>query len=156
MNANHELLNSEQLDVNQIRRSLFDRVVKWNVDRDHTTFNHTLETQMLAEELFEFCDFERQTAKDAGIDFAKAYSICDWPEPINGDKIATVISRDALADAAGDLIFIAIGTIAKLGLNPYNVLKTICDHNDAKGKIKDAQGKIIKCADFIEPIHEVR
>lgn len=124
-------------------RELFDRIIKWNSDRENMGFNHLNETKMLAEELFEFCGYSRQAAKDAGKEFAKKYS---------GDATKEINKSD-LADAAGDLIFISIGTIAKLGLDPYEVLKRICDHNDAKGSKKDADGKIIKNDDFKEPEH---
>ena len=142
METNNELLNE---------RYIFDRVVNWNVKRDNTAFKHELETQMLAEELFEFCGYERKRAKELGIDFANIHSV-DGMTLILADT--DIISE--LADAAGDLIFIAIGTISKLGLDPYEVVKKICDHNDAKGSKKDAQGKIVKDADFVEPIHEVQ
>lgn len=121
--------------------NIFKRIEQWNIDRDNTNFSHFNETKMLVEELFEFCGYERKDAKALSYKFAEEHSL------------GRLYSTDDLADAAGDMIYIAVGTIVKLGLDPYTVMKTICDHNDAKGKLKDKYGKIIKDDKFIEPIH---
>jgi len=123
--------------------NLFDRVIAWNNFRCNTNFNHFLETKMWAEELFEFCGYSREESKCLSIKFAKEHS---GKNPV---------IREAMIDASGDISFIAIGTIMKLGGNPEEVLRTICDHNDAKGSKKDKDGKILKDATFIEPIHEI-
>ena len=125
---------------------IFNRVVKWNEDRNNTNFNLGLEVRMLAEELYEMCGYKRETAKEAGKKFSREYAV-SLTEVLSKDRV------DSVADAAGDLIFIAIGTIMKLGLDPKEVMTRICDANDKKGSKKDADGKIIKNADFVEPVH---
>lgn len=123
-------------------KDIFENIINWNKERDNLNFNHTTEIKMLAEELFEFCGYSREKAKMLSKDF------------ISNHNCNKEISKSDLADAAGDLIFIAVGTIAKLGLNPYEVMTKICEHNNAKGKAKDSDGKIIKNSNFIEPVHK--
>lgn len=120
---------------------VFEEIIKWNQVRDNLNFNHSTEIKMLAEELFEFCGYSREEAKTLSKDFLLHHNI------------SNNITKSDLADAAGDLIFIAVGTIAKLGLDPSEVMYKICKHNNAKGKVKDSDGKIIKSDNFIEPEH---
>lgn len=149
MNEFSDLIKEVE-DEQRLAADIFDRTVKWNIQRDNTKFNHDLETKMLAEELYEFCLQSRSQAKASGKEFSRLYS----PLPARANSIAiSSKEHDDLIDAAGDLIFIAIGTIYKLGANPKEVLRRICDANDKKGSKKDADGKIIKSADFIEPVH---
>lgn len=138
------------------KEDIFARVAKWNKDRDNTSFSHFNETKMLAEELFEFCGYTRSDAKEFGEGFAIAESSKEYRfnhDMLVDAEVGFIAESTELVDAAGDLIFIAIGTIMKLGHDPYTVLKTICDANDAKGNKKDADGKILKDDTFIEPIH---
>lgn len=165
------------IDVNKNttsdRRELFDRIIKWNESRDNSNFNHILETKMLAEELFEFCGFNREDSKYFGKVFANLFSghylkttiindiegIADPSDQKSQPGITLIpesgaerpIAYSDLVDAIGDIIFIAIGTIYKLGYDPVDVLTIICDHNDTKGSLKDADGKIIKDESFVEP-----
>lgn len=148
--------NVHKLIIND-GRELFDRVAKWNQDRNNTIFNHFLETKMLAEELFESCGYSREESKANGRDFAAEHSNLNAEKDGNFLLINTglsAITKSDLADAYGDQIFIAIGSIFKLGLDPYEVLKRICVHNDAKGSKKDKDGKILKDKTFVEPVHD--
>jgi len=130
---------------------MLKRIVKWNEERDNMKFNHFNETRMLAEELFEFCGYKRSLAKKLALQFAENHASLEVYE--NNFSNNTENEKSDLADAAGDLIFIATGTIAKLGFDPDEVMTRICDHNDAKGKKKDAYGKILKDKTFVEPKH---
>jgi len=136
--------------------NLFERIVKWNKDRDNMKFNHYNETKMLAEELYEFCGYPRAEAKANGVDFAEDHSMFsdekDGRFEYNHDGVNYVYKED-VADALGDLIFIAIGGLGKLGYNPEDILLRITEANEKKGSKKDADGKIIKDIDFVEPDH---
>jgi predicted HAD superfamily Cof-like phosphohydrolase len=57
-------------------------------------------------------------------------------------------------DALVDIIFVAIGSMHKLGLTPQQIVRAIeivCDANDQKQANKDANGKIMKDHNFISP-----
>jgi UDP-N-acetylmuramoylalanine-D-glutamate ligase len=148
-------------DMVQPNDNLLSRIVKWNQKRNNMEFNHKRETQMLAEELYEFLGYERGNAKELSRDFS-AQSGKEQFYDESGNIVLiydskaesrVTITKSDLADAAGDIAFIAIGTIAKLGLNPREVLERITIHNEAKGSVKDQHGKIIKDETFVEPIH---
>lgn len=130
--------------------TILDRIVNWNKERDNMTFKLTTEVKMLSEELFELCGYNRELSKKLALLFMEEHIKLDNG---NFDNLTEDEIKDMIADAAGDLIFIATGTIAKLGLDPNEVMTRICDHNDAKGKKKDAFGKILKDETFIEPKH---
>ena len=63
------------------------------------------------------------------------------------------------ADAFGDIIVFAIGALMKICIKnpelgtPEELLERIMIANDAKGNKVDADGKIIKDKEFVEPIH---
>lgn len=125
--------------------NIFKRVEQWNIDRDNTQFSLFTEVKMLAEELYELIGYDRVEAKERSLELVNKHLT---------KLIMVDANPGAIADAAGDLIYIAIGTLYKLGYDAEEVLATICDANDKKGKTKDAFGKIIKSEDFVEPIHE--
>ena len=131
--------------------NLFQRIHTWNALRDNLTFNHYTATKILSEELFEFCLYGNIEAKAHSVEFAEDYAFRHDNDLIVQEMIEA--NKGDLVDALGDLIFIAIGDIYKLGFEPEEVLKRICNHNDAKGSKKDADGKILKDADFVEPVH---
>lgn len=146
--------------------NIFQRIVQWNKDRNNLGFSHFNETKMLAEELFEFCGFTRQESKNESYEFAIDTSIgeegvldftdSEFIEYIHdsiNENVYAKIDKPALVDALGDLVFIAIGGITKLGYDPEEVMKRICDANDKKGSKKDSSGKIIKDETFVEPVH---
>jgi predicted HAD superfamily Cof-like phosphohydrolase len=112
---------------------------------------------MLAEELFEFCGYSRDEAKRLAKEFADIHSSKEAVN-ISGKTVIPgenrrLISSSDLVDAVGDMIFIANGSIYKLGYDGDDVLRRICDHNDKKGARKDSDGKIIKDGNFVEPEH---
>jgi len=126
----------------------FERITEWNIERELAEFSLRREVKMLAEELFEMCGMDRENAKQASEVFVRNNVDTDAP-----------VDLDAVIDAAGDLIFIATGTIMKaakqagVDITPHQVMEKICDHNDKKGSKKDADGKIIKDVNFVEPTH---
>jgi len=137
---------------------IFQSIYNWNKDRDLLKeFNHHLQTMLLAEELFEFCGYERNEAKALSREFASKHSNISSYVKNGKVVIATNPERQMTAsdmvDALGDIIYIAIGAIYIAGYDPKKVLSTICQHNDAKGNKKDKFGKIIKDETFIEPQH---
>ena len=57
-------------------------------------------------------------------------------------------------DKAIDAIYFAIGSMHKLGLSPYQIvegIQIVHEANIAKSGEKDANGKVIKTNDFLEP-----
>ena len=73
-------------------------------------------------------------------------------EEVNEFKSATT-DVDRL-DATLDLIFVAIGTLHKLGLYPaqkVDALQIVLDANKQKSATKSADGKITKPTDFQPP-----
>lgn len=142
-----------------MQENLFKRITQWNADRDNTHFNLWTESRMLVEEIYEsihhisskddkpgyksYIKQEAQLFAERHLDKDKS-NLSDFTQ----EQIAD------MADAYGDLIFIAVGSIFKLGYDPEKVLKAICDANDKKGNKKDADGKIIKDSTFVEPVLE--
>ena len=130
---------------------VINRPVQWNKERDNLEFNLRREVKMLAEELYEMCGYSRHESKELSEEFVEENidmhfdTVYGIPEDFPSD--------DSIIDAAGDLLFIAAGTIGKMGLVPSEILERICNHNDAKGTKKDADGKIIKDETFVEPVH---
>jgi len=62
-------------------------------------------------------------------------------------------------DAILDLIFVAIGTLHKLGLKPEEIVDTmqaVLDANKQKSAIKNSDGKIRKPDDFIPPEEKIK
>lgn len=121
--------------------NLFKRIYQWNAERDNFDFSLSREIRMLSEELFEMFSGYLD-AKDEAKNFVKKYYV-----QINSKETSAIDNkevRDQIADALGDLIYIAVGSLFKLGYDAECVLKTICDANDAKGKEKDEFGKIKK------------
>lgn len=63
--------------------------------------------------------------------------------------------RVEIADALGDIIHVAMGTMAKLGINYEKVMDEICSSNESKyedGELKkNARGKIMKGVNFRKP-----
>jgi hypothetical protein len=157
-------MKQEITNTNETSQDLFIRIMRWNHIRNNDNFDHYLETRMLAEELFEFCGYSNKEAKAMAVEFANKHSSKQTEmkndiltitsiDPATGEPKIRKITRSALVDAIGDIQFISVGTNYKLEMDPAIVLKRICDHNDAKGSKKDADGKIIKDASFIEPQH---
>ena len=111
------------------QNELLLRIMDWNEERGNTKYNPKLEYDMLKEELTEYL---------SGI--------------IEGDIVEQ-------ADAIGDLIFVATGSLFKLVHNdPAKVLKIIdiiTTANQQKTGEKDANGKVIKPKGFVEPQKQI-
>lgn len=132
------------LDFNE---EIIDRPVHWNQERENMEFCLEREIKMLVEEVYELCGYSRVDSKIKSASF-----IHENRSQI--EKSSKNLNIDATLDAAGDLLFIASGTIGKLKYIPSEILRTICDHNDQKGSKKDKDGKIIKDTNvFVEPQH---
>ena len=77
------------------------------------------------------------------------------------EELNEFMSADNLVnevDAIQDLIFIAIGTLHKLGLKPEQIVDTmqaVLDANKQKSATKNADGKIQKPNDFIPPEEKI-
>lgn len=141
--CNNQLLDKLKLDMKMNQINPIERAVNWNKARNNNDFSIRREVKMLAEELFEMCAYDRDEAKKLSEVFVKAH--------IDSRSSYTQNIQDVV-DAAGDMIFIASGTIYKAKFDPMKVLSIICDANDKKGSSVDADGKIVKGIDFIEPI----
>jgi len=119
------------MKLNFIKRIVKTNEVLWDNPRGH--INYQLELDMLEEELNE--------AKEAYRDFMN--------NPIDNIDFET-----EFLDAMVDLVYVAIGTMHKLGLTPQEIDKAIhivCDANEAKAGAKDANGKVKKGDNFPEP-----
>lgn len=71
----------------------------------------------------------------------------------NTDRVNT--DRVEVADALADIIYVCMGTMAKLGIDYERVMNEVCLSNESKyidGKlIKNEQGKIQKGPNFRKP-----
>lgn len=133
--------------------NIFNRVVLWNQMRDNLHPNEENGFRMLAEELFELAAYKREDAKALAQILTTAHM--DQYEKRKKEYDDFGFTNSDLVDALGDKIFIAIGEIAKHGYSPEEVMIKICDANDFKGSKKNADGKILKAEDFVEPEHLV-
>lgn len=63
--------------------------------------------------------------------------------------------RVEMADALGDIIYVALGTMGKLGMNAESILNEICRSNESKYTngvlVKNENGKIQKGPTFRHP-----
>lgn len=64
-------------------------------------------------------------------------------------------NRTEMADALGDVAYVLMGTMAKLGMNFEKIMTEICNSNDTKYQngalVKNEAGKIQKGPDFKAP-----
>ena len=139
------------------KNNVFSRIKDWNQSRNNLDFEMRREVKMIAEELFEAMLYTREEAKTESEEFAvyafDNYNALMYNHDTN-DSYTRLLYDSDMADAFGDILFIAIGSLIKLGYDPEKVLLNICDHNDAKGSSKDKDGKIIKdTSTFVEPQH---
>lgn len=132
-----------------MENQIFQRIISWNKERNNTEFNYFNEVRMIAEELYELCLYNRTRSKTLGLSFANEHANSLFNEGIESSDM----NRDAMIDALGDIIYIATGTLYKLGADPFNTMSVICDANDKKGNVKDQFGKIMKDETFMEPVH---
>ena len=126
---------------------VIDGVVNWNADRGllDKGFDIQLEMGMILEEVLEGFGYPREVAKEKSLKMAKKLNA---KSPMHN-----AVSLTDTIDAFGDIIFIAIGSLAKLGVNPEAVLSDILKANQQKGNKVDKNGKIIKDDNFVEPNH---
>ena len=126
---------------------VIDGVVNWNADRGllDKGFDIQLEMGMILEEVLEGFGYPREVAKEKSLKMAKKLNA---KSPMHN-----AVSLTDTIDAFGDIIFIAIGSLAKLGANPEAVLSDILKANQQKGNKVDKNGKIIKDDNFVEPNH---
>jgi hypothetical protein len=143
-------------------------VMEWNQERNLDTqgFDVERESAFIMEELLEvFCFGD---AKECGREFAasiiEVYRKYEKGDSDDHELMATfrgLMTPDSIADAFGDIIVFAIGSLTKicndnpqLG-SPYDIMRNITEANKQKGKKTDAKGKIIKDkSTFKEPVHE--
>lgn len=140
-------------------QEIFESIYQWNKERDLLRFNHRLEVMLLIEEMFELCGYKKEEIKDLVKDFTDKHT--NISSYIKDDKLTITtnpereMSLSDVVDALGDIVYLAIGSLYKLGYNPATVLSAICEHNNKKGKERDTNGKIIKTNTFVEPIHKI-
>lgn len=126
--------------------TIFERVRKFNADAGTQLDNEDLsletwtnEVNMLQEELDELREE------------VLSYEESETDKPV----LRQGLSRIEVADALGDIIYVAMGTMAKLGINYEMVMDAICTSNESKytdGKlVKNEQGKILKGTNFKAP-----
>lgn len=134
-------------DDRMLQNDVIMEVVRWNIDRGLLglgSFNVEKEIGFIIEELLETTKFYQDPANKKDKKDAVKYfvnKLIDFEDI--GDK-------QSIADAFGDIIVFAIGTIAKLGYNPHEVLRRITIANRQKGS-KLVDGKIVKDETFVEP-----
>lgn len=123
--------------------SIFKRVAKFNKDAGTQLNKEELskseaenEINMLGEEYQELC---------------RAF----FPDADNEEGIEYNPDRVEIADALGDIIYVAMGTMAKLGIDYEKVMNEICTSNETKYTdgvlIKNEAGKIQKGPNFRKP-----
>lgn len=115
--------------MNIDKKDWFARVAKWNEERDNLTYNSALEYRMLSEELAEY---------------SQGASMLDEIEQI---------------DAICDLLFVALGTLAKMahsnGFDAYEAMEYVLEANEAKPKER-VNGKIVKGETWIDPKEKMK
>jgi len=123
----------------------FQEIAEWNKERGLTNYSTKLEFRLLYEELME--SILLKNAKSLAVDMTKNIET-------QLDAIPVEQESDAIADALGDIIFVAVGSLYKLGYNADAVLRNIIIANNNKGDNKDKDGKIIKNKNFDHPNHD--
>lgn len=130
------------------------RIAKWNSDRGLNNFDKKREGSFIYEELLELLGINKNY--ETKEEFRKmCREMMEVLESSGND-----ISPEDMADAFGDIIFFAYGALHKLHIThgtpePYQVIDVICNANDTKGTVTNAEGKILKDDTFIEPSHKV-
>ena len=117
------------------------KIQQWNDERDNLDFDRKKEVRMIVEEIYEVLGYKSQDAKDLAKVFVNNSSIYEE-------------TNDLIADAFGDIIFIATGSLYKLGYDAEIVMDNIIKANNQKSNKKDKFGKIMKDkTTFVEPNH---
>jgi predicted HAD superfamily Cof-like phosphohydrolase len=110
--------------------NVLEEIMNWNEERGNTTYSCVREGSMIQEELEEL---------------GAAYR--------GGDIVDE-------ADALGDIIFVAVGSLYKLCGGDkdkvYDILLAITAANNLKSSTKDSNGKITKPKDFVGPEEMIR
>jgi predicted HAD superfamily Cof-like phosphohydrolase len=128
--------------------SIFQRVAKFNKDAGTKLFQKNLslvdtqlELDMLQEEMIEF---------KKAMEGYKKYNSNTWVNCKNVDE-----QRVEIADALADIIYVAMGTMSKLGMDYEKIMEEVCTSNESKytnGKLlKNEHGKIMKGSNFRKP-----
>lgn len=137
--------------------TIFQRVVKFNKDAGTEVNREELDLQtwvneinMLEEELDElkmalFQGVEWQYGRNSENPMQRTFAL----RPTFKEQ------RSEVADALGDIIYVAMGTMAKLGIDYEKVMNEICTSNETKYTdgvlIKNEVGKIQKGPNFKKP-----
>lgn len=123
-------------------------------DNPKHSFDNRLASSMLIEESIETFDVSAlaeklgltpTTATHKSVSRAIVELLIDTP-----DTSSTVDQLDKILDT----IYIAVGELHKLGLNPdqmVDALQIVHDANTQKSNTKDSEGKVIKPKDFEKP-----
>jgi len=121
-----------ELTYEQYKKAQLDwysRVKQWNEDRENLSYNPALEFRMLQEELKEYSD---------------GVSLLDKTEQV---------------DAICDLIFVAMGTLAKMAnewdFDGHLAMEYVLQSNEAKPKER-VNGKIIKGDKWQDPKAKIK
>ena len=102
--------------------------------------------------------------KDAGTQIGRKFlSVKEYENEIDMlneevDELLTAFreeDRVEIADALGDIIYVALGTMGKLGMDAERILSEICSSNESKYTdgclVKNENGKIQKGPNFRQP-----
>jgi predicted HAD superfamily Cof-like phosphohydrolase len=140
---------------------IIEEICNWNKDRGLTEFDGALEFEMLAEELQEFVQAGAKTLQDK---FGKlseeevherAEEIQQYAHSFEGQ-----LEHDVnMADALGDIIFVAIGSLYKLTgdyQKVHNILLAITAANNMKTNDTNDSGKIVKPDGFVGPEETIK
>jgi hypothetical protein len=115
--------------MSRTKKNFVEAIQDWNTTRDNLRYSPSLEYSMLDEELNEYME--------AGI----------------------AVNEVDQADALGDIIVVAIGSLFKLcegDKDKFNrIMLAITDANDTKSATKNEVGKITKPDDFVGPEKEI-
>lgn len=122
-------------------------------------YNDFLESSFQVEEALEGFDLEALCVRINGSTILNPCTAKDLSRQITGSCVKEVSDVDRL-DKACDAVVFAVGSMAKLGLNPQQITKAlnvVMQHNFAKlGMPKDEHGKLTKPDDFSGPEKELQ
>ncbi len=152
--------------------SVLNRIVAWNRERNNLEFDGNLETQMLSEEANEFymaetfvdqvdayCDFQfvavGTLAKFNASKLNEASELSYVKE--NADFIISYMNRNS--EAMYDILqteWDIFQLYQSLDQFLNTCLEIVLNANEAKGKIKNAEGKIQKGAAYVPPESSIK
>lgn len=135
------------------------RIVEWNKVRNGLEFNPALEVRMLSEELAEF--FEATNLPNMLKEMADIVFVCIGTEAKDTNKFLKEYMEQTLEMLEKFLEIGLENCIQNNHLAAYSQVFEVClcivtEANEAKGLEKDAHGKVIKGAAYVNPESTIR